>query len=642
MKRIANKLWAVAIGIVLSIPVVAIAQDYFEASGIPVQRSAISSAQFRTEFSNIETKISDKLPALAGNGDNWVRVNAGGTALTSLTDAATVTALGVPSVGSSATITGAWTFENQLDIDNGNSLRIYDSTDTDFANFSHDGADFNLAFTTTTDWNITGITTLAAGAVNADFAAITATTYGGITEANLVDKSAAETIAGAWTLPVASITAHEAAIDHDALSNFVANEHLDWTGDLGATNLHVNNAANGVLALAAGEVTQLSNIGATTITAGDWTAVAALVGTNTGDQTITLSGDVTGSGTGSFAATIAADAVTMDKIADIATDTFLGRVTASTGTVEVLSNAQAKTALDLTGTNSGDQTITLTGNVTGSGTGSFAATIANDAVSLAKMANMATASFLGRNTAATGDPEVLSATTARSILNVENGSTADQTSIVGISGTKAQFDTAVSDGNIAYTGGAHHDGFSDFVANEHLDWTSDLGATNLHRGNVQEFGSAATGGVPASGGGTDNYLRADGTWASPPGGGGEINDLTAAVTWTNVPNANITQASVTQHQAAINHDALSGFVANEHLDWTADLGATNLHSGNSANSVLALTSGEVTQLANIGATVISAADWTAAAALVGTNTGDEAAASLTVQGIVELATIAET
>ena len=31
----------------------------------------------------------------------------------------------------------------------------------------------------------------------------------------------------------------------------------------------------------------------------------------------------------------------------------------------------------------------------------------------------------------------------------------------------------------------------------------------------------------------------------------ETNDLTAAVTWTNVPDANITQSSVTQHQAAL-------------------------------------------------------------------------------------------
>ena len=52
--------------------------------------------------------------------------------------------------------------------------------------------------------------------------------------------------------------------------------------------------------------------------------------------------------------------------------------------------------------------------------------IDNNAVSLAKMADMATASLLGRNTAGTGDPEVLSAATARTLLNVEDGATADQ------------------------------------------------------------------------------------------------------------------------------------------------------------------------------------------------------------------------
>jgi hypothetical protein len=32
--------------------------------------------------------------------------------------------------------------------------------------------------------------------------------------------------------------------------------------------------------------------------------------------------------------------------------------------------------------------------------------------------------------------------------------------------------------------------------------------------------TSAAGLAPASGGGTDNFLRADGTWAAPPGGGG--------------------------------------------------------------------------------------------------------------------------
>lgn len=44
-----------------------------------------------------------------------------------------------------------------------------------------------------------------------------------------------------------------------------------------------------------------------------------------------------------------------------------------------------------------------------------------------RIADMATASLVGRNTAGSGSPEVLSAATARTILNVEDGATADQT-----------------------------------------------------------------------------------------------------------------------------------------------------------------------------------------------------------------------
>jgi hypothetical protein len=66
------------------------------------------------------------------------------------------------------------------------------------------------------------------------------------------------------------------------------------------------------------------------------------------------------------------------------------------------------------------QTITLTGDVTGSGTGTFTATIANDAVTFAKMQNISTNTFIGRTTAGTGDPEALTMTTARSMLSINN------------------------------------------------------------------------------------------------------------------------------------------------------------------------------------------------------------------------------
>ena len=67
-----------------------------------------------------------------------------------------------------------------------------------------------------------------------------------------------------------------------------------------------------------------------------------------------------------------------------------------------------------------NQTITLTGDVTGSGATSIAATIAANAVTLAKFQQIATASFLGRDTAGTGNAEVLSVSQVRALLSISN------------------------------------------------------------------------------------------------------------------------------------------------------------------------------------------------------------------------------
>ncbi len=86
-----------------------------------------------------------------------------------------------------------------INLKDGSDLTLFDSTNTDFIKIAHDGTDVNFTHTSTTDWNITGITAIQAGTVDVDFDAITGTSYGGILEANLVDKSAAETVSGIWS-----------------------------------------------------------------------------------------------------------------------------------------------------------------------------------------------------------------------------------------------------------------------------------------------------------------------------------------------------------------------------------------------------------------------------------------------------------
>lgn len=139
-----------------------------------------------------------------------------------------------------------------------------------------------------------------------------------------------------------------------------------------------------------------------TVTAANRTGLSNLSGTNSGDQTITLTGDATGSGTGSFAVTIPAGTITLAKMANVATGTVFYRKTAATGVPEVQALATLKTDLGLTGTNSGDQTITLTGDATGSGTGSFAVTVGKiNGVSLAGLAT-----GILKNTTTTGVPSI--------------------------------------------------------------------------------------------------------------------------------------------------------------------------------------------------------------------------------------------
>lgn len=155
--------------------------------------------------------------------------------------------------------------------------------------------------------------------------------------------------------------------------------------------------------------------GVTTLGASGAISASNISGTNTGDQTITLTGDVTGSGTGSFAATIAAGAVTYAKMQDVsAASRVIGRGSAAgAGDPQELTlgsnlsiSGTVLSAVGLSGTNTGDQTITLTGDVTGTGTGSFAATIANDAVTFAKIQNVTADKLLGRgNGGGTGDTQ---------------------------------------------------------------------------------------------------------------------------------------------------------------------------------------------------------------------------------------------
>ena len=110
------------------------------------------------------------------------------------------------------------------------------------------------------------------------------------------------------------------------------------TGTDGVTVTNSPITSSGSITLALGSITP-SGVTSIGVISG-----SNLSGTNTGDQTITLTGDVTGSGTGSFASTIAAGVVTNAKLADMTGPTVKGR-SSGTGAPTDLSMASVNAML---------------------------------------------------------------------------------------------------------------------------------------------------------------------------------------------------------------------------------------------------------------------------------------------------------
>ena len=68
------------------------------------------------------------------------------------------------------------------------------------------------------------------------------------------------------------------------------------------------------------------------------------------------------------------------------------------------------------------------------------------------------------------------------------------------------------------------------------------------------------------------------------GSAGNMNDYTLLLT----PTDAVLSVDGNTGAITLNHDTLTGFVANEHIDWTADQGSTNIHPGNYDNDAVAM------------------------------------------------------
>ncbi len=308
-----------------------------------------------------------------------------------------------------------------------------------------------------------------------------------------------------------------------------------------------------------------------------------LTGTLAAAQEPAHSGDVTNAA-GSLALTIAAGVVTNAKLATVAAGTIKGNNTGAAAAPLDLTPTQATAMLDVvaSGTKglapaSGGGTTTflradatwavpagaasitaLTGDVTAAGTGSVVATIAAGAVSLSKMSNLTANAILGNNTGSSAAPIALTAAQVKAVLAIAAadvsglgalataGSVSLTTQATGV--LQAAQEPAHS-GDVTNTAGSLALSIAPNAVTlaqmAQIGTSRFLGRTTAAVGNVEAltvaqatamlapFGSAAQGVVPASGGGTTAFLRADGTWATPVGGSGVPGGSTMQMQFNN-------------------------------------------------------------------------------------------------------------
>ena len=333
-----------------------------------------------------------------------------------------------------------------------------------------------------------------------------------------------------------------------------------------------HNSTSGEIKVRAGGVTQVLG--------------ASAGGVSDGDK-----GDITVSSSGAAWA-IDAGAVTLAKMANVATGSLVGRATAGAGAPEALTATQARTVLNVAdGATANSADATLLARVSHTGT-QVAATISDFDVAVATNAAVAANTAKVTNATHSGDATGATALTLATVnanvgafgsataiptftINAKGLTTAAANVAIAIPSTQVtDFDEAAQDAigtmvnpSLVYTdatpslaraaltgdvtapvGSNALTIANDVVTNAKL---ANMNAATIKGNNtgvagdpldltgtqttamLDTFTSALKGLVPASSGGTTTFLRADGTFATPAGGGAAPGGASGKVQFNN-------------------------------------------------------------------------------------------------------------
>lgn len=243
---------------------------------------------------------------------------------------------------------------------------------------------------------------------------------------------------------------------------------------------------------------------------------AAYFNDNTGDQTISLTGDVTGSGTGSFAATIANNAVSDAKLRDSAALSVIGRSANSSGDPADIAAANDGEVLRRSGTAVGFGTVAAAG-------------IANDAVTDAKIRDSAALSVIGRSANSSGDPADIAAGSDGHVLRRSGTSIG-----FGTVATAGIANDAITDALIRNSAGLSVVGRSTNSTGDPADIVAANDGEVLRRnGTAVGFGTVATAGVADDAityAKIQNVSATDKLLGRSTAGSGDVEEITCTAT----------------------------------------------------------------------------------------------------------------
>ena len=185
------------------------------------------------------------------------------------------------------------------------------------------------------------------------------------------------------------------------------------------------------------------------------------------------------------------------------------------------------------------------------GAGISGITVKEEGTDVGTTAGIKNVNFVGSNitASATGDAATITLTNTPTFTNSVKLESDD--------GSPARLDLYCEVSNAHYTRlqAPAHSTYSgnNTITLPVVSGTMIIGGTNSNSVDIKTTGNIDANTIKKTGGTSDQFLKADGSVDTNNylTSYTETNDLSTAVTWANVPNANITQSSVTQHQGAL-------------------------------------------------------------------------------------------